>query len=228
MNVAEVMAQLQREFPGKEIICIPPDKPTEMVVESRRAPDGSESTAVAMIWSSLPHVHHQMTERYKVGLGSLTVYIDGRADDLYEGQEVVIKPGQVHWAEGEGTRVLVVATPAWTADDHILVPDAPVDHTLFEQYRQFNRDFRLANPGVQCTPPSWEGFEHTMRRLATAPVIRRNLIRMWWQGWAATQAEMDRRNLHACKTFIRGEHSRFLKDAIMRIMCQQTRVNDYI
>lgn len=62
---------------------------------------------------------------------------------------------------------------------------------LFSLYMNFNRDFRKANPEVQIIPPSFEGFEFTMQRLVAHPEEKNKLIKMWKQGWAATQMEIN-------------------------------------
>lgn len=47
--------------------------------------------------------------------------MDNREYHLHEGDELVIKPGEVHWAEGHETWVECYSTPGWVATDHFLV-----------------------------------------------------------------------------------------------------------
>jgi len=63
---------------------------------------------------------------------------------------------------------------------------------LYDLYREFNRDFRIANPEVEMGIfPSLEGFEFWMQNLTSHPEEKDNLVRMWKQGWAATQNEIS-------------------------------------
>lgn len=113
---------LGREFFGKPIFLLPPDDPdnaTEVVVEVSR--DERESVAVALIDRSAPHMHYATTEVYIVEEGELTVYVNKVKHLLRPGEQLTILSGEVHWAEGDSTRVRVVARPPWTSADHVLV-----------------------------------------------------------------------------------------------------------
>lgn len=81
----------------------------------------NQSTAVAIIGRSAPHYHRKITETYIIEEGSLILTVDNMTLNLNPGDAVIIHPGQIHSAEGTPARVRVVASPAWTPEDHILV-----------------------------------------------------------------------------------------------------------
>lgn len=123
MDIQELLESLRREFPGRNI-----DTPSqgEAVVELDRDPDSS--TAVAFIKRSDPHYHRERTETYRIEVGMLTLYVDGELVTLISGDEFVIEPGKVHYAEsqlGGFIRVRVITKPAWSPEDHILVNQSP-------------------------------------------------------------------------------------------------------
>lgn len=102
-----------------KIIRLPAEDPAEIIVEIGGNAD--EGLAVAVIDRSVPHVHQKMTEVYEVERGILRVHVDGETRTLEPGQSLTIHPGQIHWAEGEATRLLVRSKPPWIASDHIIV-----------------------------------------------------------------------------------------------------------
>ncbi len=124
MDLQELLASLRHEFPGRNIVCIPPEEPKEIIVELDR--DESSSQAVALIKRSEPHVHHRITERYEVLSGRLILTTSFGITSLAPGDTYIINPESVHHAEsGDGsfTRVRVTSNPPWSPDDHILVPE---------------------------------------------------------------------------------------------------------
>lgn len=107
-----------RVYPGAPVFRIPEQDPLEIVVEVEKT--SNQSIAVAIIERSAPHFHRNMIETYLVETGPLTLHVDGETYVLQKGDVFIIRPGQVHWAEGNRVRVKVVASPAWTPEDHIL------------------------------------------------------------------------------------------------------------
>lgn len=120
MDTTAVIAQLREEFPGKTIVCLPEDNPTEIIVELDRNGVEDCSVAVAVIDRSAPHYHRMLTETYEVQEGVLYLQVEGMLHVLNPGDTFTIHPGQVHWAEGKATRIIVTCTPPWRPDDHIL------------------------------------------------------------------------------------------------------------
>ena len=99
----------------------------EVVCELGSDHAGSWSTALAIIGESAPHFHRKMKEVYLVARGTLDVHLKTTSSEfiirLHEGDHYVIVPFTVHFAEGidEPAEVLVIATPAWSPEDHVLV-----------------------------------------------------------------------------------------------------------
>lgn len=121
MDVDSVIKQLQSEYPGKPIICLPAENPTEVICEfDSREEHPDFSFAMAVIDRSLPHYHRRTTEIYRVLKGELKLHVDGEEYIMYEGQDWTIVPGQVHWAEGSETWVEVYSSPGYDPSDHYL------------------------------------------------------------------------------------------------------------
>lgn len=121
MDAELVIKELQEKYPGKRIVCLPESNPSEIICEFDPADEHPEwSMALAVIDKSEPHFHRKMTEVYNVVRGELKLYVGHDEYVMYEGQSWQILPGQVHWAEGNGTWVEVYASPAWCQEDHIL------------------------------------------------------------------------------------------------------------
>lgn len=120
MNKKKVINKLKEKYPGKKIIAIPNDNPTEILCEvdpSLEHPD--YSLAVAVIDKSEQHLHKKSKERYKIVKGKLSLFVDGTEHKLKEGEELVIEPNQLHWAEGNETWIECYSEPGWTLEDHI-------------------------------------------------------------------------------------------------------------
>jgi mannose-6-phosphate isomerase-like protein (cupin superfamily) len=120
MDSERIIAELRKEFPGKNIVRIPEEDPKELIVELGPVSE-KESIAVAIIDRGPRHLHRVTTETYVVQTGMLRVHVDDRVVELWPGQRLRIDPGQVHWSEGHATRLLVYAEPAWQAEDYIPV-----------------------------------------------------------------------------------------------------------
>jgi len=121
MNHKNVITELEKKYPGKLIIKLPENEPTEILCEIESTVDHPEySMAIAVIDRSVPHYHKEVTELYEVLKGKLSVYVDGVEHKLEEGDKLEIKPGSHHYAVGDETRVRCTARPGWTISDHIL------------------------------------------------------------------------------------------------------------
>lgn len=121
MNSRQVINQLKEKYPGKNIIALPENKPTEILCEVDPTSEHPEySNAVAIIDKSKPHTHHKTAETYKVIKGKLILHVGEKSKELNVGDTHTIKPGNVHWAEGNETWVECYSEPGWTFEDHIL------------------------------------------------------------------------------------------------------------
>ncbi len=122
MDVEKVIAKLEKEYPGKNIVVNGKGIAGEIVCEANPAKrPGEKGVAIAVIDRSVPHYHKKITEIYRVINGGLLLYIDNEPHQLKPGDEYAVIPGQVHCAIGNETWVEVVANPGWTPDDHFLV-----------------------------------------------------------------------------------------------------------
>jgi mannose-6-phosphate isomerase-like protein (cupin superfamily) len=122
MTADDVITYFQEEYPGKTILRLPEDNPTEIICEIEPASDHPErSVAIAAITASSPHYHNQSVEVYEVLQGKLELHVDGKVINLAEGESFTIQPKQEHSAKGSFTLIRITSTPGWTADDHILV-----------------------------------------------------------------------------------------------------------
>lgn len=121
MDWRKEVARLEREFPGRTVIRLPEDEPTELVCEIEQTAAPDQSVAIAVIDASRPHVHRETIEVYLVEEGPLFVTVDDRCYTVETGGSLVIRPGQVHFARGVAARVRVIAAPAWRASDHTIV-----------------------------------------------------------------------------------------------------------
>jgi mannose-6-phosphate isomerase-like protein (cupin superfamily) len=112
VNASKVISELQSQFPGKAIFPDHKKNPTEILCEVDPTSDHPEySKAIAIIDRSIPHVHYETKETYKVLKGSLTVHISGIEYQLKEGESIVIEPNKIHWAEGKETWVECYSEP---------------------------------------------------------------------------------------------------------------------
>ena len=75
MNTERIVAELASRYPGKTILRLPEDNPSEIICEVDPATDHPESSvAVAVIDSSSPHVHHKSIETYEVLEGEVNLF----------------------------------------------------------------------------------------------------------------------------------------------------------
>lgn len=122
MTAKETIDYFQEQYSGKNVIELPPGKPTEIICELEPSSEHPEySIAVAAISSSKPHYHKKATEFYEVVRGGLILMVDDKSIKLNVGDIYTVKPQQIHHAKGNFTLVKVTSRPGWTSDDHILV-----------------------------------------------------------------------------------------------------------
>jgi len=121
MNIEKIINELSKKYPGKKIIKNREENPTEIICEVDPASNHPEKgIAIAVIDKSEPHYHKKTTEKYKVLKGKLIININGQDYKLQEKEELVIKPGSIHYAIGDETWVEVYSEPGWLSEDHIL------------------------------------------------------------------------------------------------------------
>jgi mannose-6-phosphate isomerase-like protein (cupin superfamily) len=122
MNHKKIIQELQKQFPSKKIIKNNELDPTEIICEIDPTEEHHNyDVAIAVIDKSIKHYHKKSTEIYKIIKGTLRVYIDEKLHLLKENDELIIKPGQIHWAEGNETWVEATSYPGWTQADHIYI-----------------------------------------------------------------------------------------------------------
>lgn len=121
VDYKKVVAKLKKDYPEKKIFEHKEDDYAEILCEVEPSSDHPDySLAVAVIDKSQPHVHKQSRETYKVTKGHLSLYIDNDRHELEEGEELIVEPGQVHWAEGKETWIECYSEPGWQFKDHII------------------------------------------------------------------------------------------------------------
>jgi quercetin dioxygenase-like cupin family protein len=121
MKIKAVLNELSVKYPGRTIIKNGEENPTEILCEIEPTCEHPDhSLAISVIDKSVPHVHKRLTEVYKVIKGKLKFNVDGKVIELTEGEAYTIKPGQIHWAEGNETWIECHSKPGWTPEDHIL------------------------------------------------------------------------------------------------------------
>jgi len=124
MNVKKIKSLLKKKYPGKKIIVTDSKSSGEIIVEIEPTANHPErSLALAVVGKSKLHYHKKSTEIYEAVKDELTVYIEGKKHVLKEKGKVTIKPGQIHYAEGDEAWFLTHSRPGWTFEDHILVFD---------------------------------------------------------------------------------------------------------
>ena len=114
MNVERIIRKLSEKYPRKKIIKNREENPTEIICEVE------PGLAVAVIDKSITHYHKKTTEIYEIIKGELTVYKDGKGYKLGEGDNLTIKPEEVHYAVGNEAWAKVYSEPPWTQEDHII------------------------------------------------------------------------------------------------------------
>lgn len=122
MNIDKVIEELNKRYPGKALFKNNEENTTEILCELEPAHEHPEySNAVAVIDRSFPHIHLKTLETYKILKGALKLHIGNKTVELNTGDTYVIKPGNVHWAEGDETWVECYSNPGWLFQDHAIV-----------------------------------------------------------------------------------------------------------
>ena len=122
MNKSKVIKELKQQYPGKTIILIPEDNPTEILCEiDPSVKHLGFSVAISVVDKSAAHSHKIATEKYEVIKGTLTVYKDGEKFVLQNGETLTIWPNEVHYAQGNETWIKTTSRPGWTPEDIISI-----------------------------------------------------------------------------------------------------------
>lgn len=121
MDYKSVITKLEDRHPGRKIIKLPENNPSEILCEVDPTENHpAYSIAISVIDRSIPHHHNNITEIYEVITGNLSVFIDGIEHILTEGDKLTIPPGTTHYAVGNETWIKCAARPGWTVEDHIM------------------------------------------------------------------------------------------------------------
>lgn len=122
MNIQQIVSELEKKYPGKNIIVDDGVGYSEIIVELEPTKDHSDhSLALAIVGKSKPHYHKISTEIYEVTKGVLTLFVDGKKFVLKQGEKMTITPGQVHNAQGEDVWFLTYSSPGWSAEDAFVI-----------------------------------------------------------------------------------------------------------
>lgn len=122
MNSQKVIQELQQKYPGKKIICLPENNPSEIICEIEPVSEHPDySVVVSVIDKTAVHYHQKTTESYEIISGNLTLTVDGQKHEMKTGDALTIKPGQIHSAVGSETWIKCTSCPGWDFQDHILV-----------------------------------------------------------------------------------------------------------
>lgn len=122
MNTKKIIAELEKKYPGKNIIVDEDGGYSEIIVELEPAKDHPDhSLALAIVGKSKPHYHKISTEIYEITKGVLTLFVDGKKFVLKQGEKMTIKPGQVHFAAGEDVWFLTYSSPGWSTEDAFVI-----------------------------------------------------------------------------------------------------------
>jgi len=122
MNATNVIQKLKKDYPGKTIIENKNEKgvTTEIICEIEPTQEHPEySLAIAIIDSSTLHYHRRITEIYKVIKGNLTVFKKNKEFTLKNGEDLNIKPGEIHSTKGNETWIECYSEPGWMIEDYI-------------------------------------------------------------------------------------------------------------
>ena len=117
----EIIDRFTADYPGKNIIVLPEEDPTEIICEVDPTTEHREyNVAIAAIKTSIPHFHRDAVETYEVLEGELTLNVGDETIVLHAGESHTIEPPVIHSALGNFTLVQVTSRPGWTPEDHIL------------------------------------------------------------------------------------------------------------
>ena len=121
MDAQKVVAELQKQYPGKNIVLNIPEVPTEIICEIEPADwDPEKSVSVAVLDGKVKHSHDFTVIEYQVIKGILEITHLGKTYFLSEGQKIKIDDGEYHMASGKETWVKITSRPAWKPEEHII------------------------------------------------------------------------------------------------------------
>lgn len=119
MNITDVIEELKKKYPGKNILLNNRQNCSEILCEVEpTSAHVSYSEAISVIDKTESHYHNVTKEIYKVIKGVLALIVDGRKYVLNEGQSYTIEPGQTHEANGNETWVKCISKPGWKKSDY--------------------------------------------------------------------------------------------------------------
>jgi len=130
MNAKKVIKELEKQYPGKNIMVNDPENPTEIICEIEPAewnPD--RNSAVVVFDGKIKHPHGYRKQIYEVLRGILEITKGGKSYFLTEGQKLTEGMEDFHLAKGKETWVKVTSEPAWAPGQ-----DMPfTDRTIIEE-----------------------------------------------------------------------------------------------
>src|SRR3989344_7639226 len=114
MQAESVVEEFKQRFPGRNIVMLPAENPTEIICEIEPTEEHPDySIALAVVDRSEPHHHEKSVETYLIEEGTLILHVEDEQIILKEGDTYVVNPTSVHWAEGNATHVRVESRPGW-------------------------------------------------------------------------------------------------------------------
>ena len=123
MNSQEIIKELKRLYPERNIILNDPDNPTEIICEVEPASWNPEkSVSIVIFDGKIKHPHDFRKETYEVLKGVLEMTKEGKSFFLTEGEKLTIGQDEFHMAKGDDTWVKVTSEPAWSPQ-----PPLPID-----------------------------------------------------------------------------------------------------
>lgn len=127
MDIAKIVDELKKEYPGKEIVLNDPNNPTEIYCLLEPAdwnPDKNET--IVVFDGKLKHPHGFRNQTYEVLKGLLELTKEGRTYFLSEGQTLNESLDDNHLAVGHDAWVKVTSEPAWSPGAELPIED-PTD-----------------------------------------------------------------------------------------------------
>lgn len=115
MNAKKILAELKKEYPGKNIIVNDPDDPTEIICEIEPAEWNPDKNSVVVVFEGkIKHPHGYRKQSYEVLKGILEITKEGKSYFLSEGEKLEEGFEEFHLAKGKETWVKVTSEPAWS------------------------------------------------------------------------------------------------------------------
>jgi len=119
MKITDVIEELKKKYPGKNILLNNRQNCTEILCEIEpTSSHPSFSTVISVIDKTEAHYHSVSEEKYEVLKGVLALTVDKEKFVLNVGQTYLIKPGQIHEADGNETWIKCTSKPGWKKNDH--------------------------------------------------------------------------------------------------------------